>query len=57
MEKPVKTKNNSRKEPTKNTDQEGHGELKTDYPLSEKDEIKKAEERLRRSTKKQGLTS
>lgn len=27
-------------------------ELKTDYPLSEKDEVKQAEEKLRRGTKK-----
>ncbi len=56
MEKTGKIKNNSLKEPTKSIDQDDDGELKTDYPLSEKDEIKKAEERLRKATKKQGLT-
>jgi hypothetical protein len=29
-----------------------HGELKTDYPLSEKDEIKQAEEKMRKASKK-----
>jgi hypothetical protein len=29
-----------------------HSELKTDYPLSEKDEIKQAEEKMRKASKK-----
>jgi hypothetical protein len=31
---------------------EKKGELSTDFPLSEKDEVKQAEERLRKSAKK-----
>ena len=53
MEKTGKTKDDSLKQPTKNADMNNHGELKTDYPLSEKDEIKLAEERLRKAVKKQ----
>ena len=55
MEKTGKTKGESLKDSPKSIDQDEHGELKTDYPLSEKDEIKKAEEKLRKATKKQGL--
>jgi hypothetical protein len=39
---PVEKVHNSRK----------HSELKTDYPLSEKDEIKQAEEKMRKASKK-----
>ena len=56
MEKTGKIKDGSLQAPPKSIDHHEHGELKTDYPLSEKDEIKKAEERLRKATKKQGLT-
>jgi hypothetical protein len=52
MEKTGKTKDGSLKESPKNPNK--HGELKTDYPLSEKDEIKKAEERLRKTVKNKG---
>ncbi|TWJ02356.1 hypothetical protein JN11_01328 [Mucilaginibacter frigoritolerans] len=34
-------------------DSRKHNELKTDYPLSEKDEIKQAEEKMRKSSKKE----
>ena len=34
------------------TDLSKHGEIKTDYPLSEKDEIKQAEEKMRKSANK-----
>ena len=54
MEKTGKTNDDSLREFPKSIDQHEHGELKTDYPLSEKDEIKKAEEKLRKATKKQG---
>lgn len=54
MEKTGKTRDDSLKEPTKSIDLHEYGELKTDYPLSEKDEIKKAEERLRKATKNKG---
>jgi len=37
----------------KNSDIGGHHGLKTDYPLSEKDEIKQAEERMRKARKKE----
>jgi hypothetical protein len=37
---------------SKKTDPEGHPEIKTDLPLSEKDEVKQAEERLRKIVKK-----
>ncbi|MDB5017866.1 MAG: hypothetical protein JWQ84_2698 [Mucilaginibacter sp.] len=30
-----------------------HGEIKTDDPLSEKDEVKQAEEKMRKTAKKQ----
>lgn len=33
---------------TKKTDQKEHPEIKTDFPLSEKDEVKQAEEKLRK---------
>jgi hypothetical protein len=56
MEEAGKTKGDSMKEESpKSIDQRKRGELKTDYPLSEKDEIKKAEDKLRKATKKQGL--
>ncbi len=55
MEKTGKTKGDPLQESPKSIDQDEHGELKTDYPLSEKDEIKKAEDRLRKATKKQGV--
>ena len=31
-----------------------HGEIKSDEPLSEKDEVKKAEEKMRKAAKKRG---
>ncbi|MDP9081889.1 MAG: hypothetical protein M3O71_31125 [Bacteroidota bacterium] len=31
---------------------DSHEQLKTDFPLSEKDEVKQAEEKMRRSRKK-----
>lgn len=39
-------------EKPQNTGEGKHGELKTDFPLSEKDEIKQAEEKMRKSSKK-----
>jgi hypothetical protein len=36
----------------KANDSKRYGELKTDYPLSEKDEIKQAEEKMRKASKK-----
>ena len=54
MENTGKMKDGSLKEPAKSIDPDEHGELKTDYPLSEKDEIKKAEDKLRKATKKSG---
>jgi hypothetical protein len=54
MERTGKVRDGSLREPQKSLDQDEHSELKTDYPLSEKDEIKKAEEKLRKATKKQG---
>ena len=55
MAKTGKTKGDSLKGSPKSIAQDEHGELKTDYPLSEKDEIKKAEERLRKATKKKAM--
>jgi hypothetical protein len=37
-------------------DSRKHSELKTDYPLSEKDEIKQAEEKMRKASKKHSAT-
>jgi hypothetical protein len=53
MKKTDKTNHDPLKEHPKNADN-NHGELKTDYPLSEKDEIKQAEEKMRKAVKKPG---
>ncbi len=39
-----------KKTPPKGGEQQDHSEIKTDFPLSEKDEVKKAEEKLREGT-------
>ena len=46
-----KLKENSLKESAHHLKSNEHRELKTDEPLSEKDEVKKAEEKLRRGGK------
>jgi hypothetical protein len=40
------------KDSTMHANQHEYGELKTDFPLSEKDEIKQAEENMRIAAKK-----
>jgi hypothetical protein len=50
IEKPADDKNISKK----NSSADTHTELKTDFPLSEKDEVKKAEKNLKESQKKNG---
>jgi len=52
MKKRGKAEEPPRKETPKNTPMNKPGELKTDQPLSEKDEVKQAEERLRKAQKK-----
>jgi hypothetical protein len=42
----------SQKGMPKSTELNKHGELKTDYPLSEKDEVKQAETTMRRERRK-----
>jgi len=49
MKTPTK-KTGEKEEPLKYTN--GHSELKTDFPLSEKDEVKQAEEKMRKRVKK-----
>jgi len=49
MKAPTK-KTGEKEEPLKYT--AGRNELKTDYPLSEKDEVKQAEEKMRKRAKK-----
>jgi hypothetical protein len=39
--------------PLKNSTAHRHHEIKTDRPLIEKDEVKQAEERMRKASKKQ----
>ncbi|MDF2432610.1 MAG: hypothetical protein JWP44_2241 [Mucilaginibacter sp.] len=46
-----KPKEGTQKETPKNADKK-HGEIKTDSPLSEKDEVKQAEEKMRKTVKK-----
>jgi hypothetical protein len=49
MKTPIK-KTGEKKEPPKYNN--SHSELKTDFPLSEKDEVKQAEEKMRKRAKK-----
>ncbi len=51
--KEEKVKEGSPKANTKTTVLQKPGELKTDFPLSEKDEVKQAEEKMRKRRKKQ----
>ena len=51
MEKIESTKEGAQKYSLKSTEINRHPELKTDFPLSEKDEVKKAEEKMRRVRK------
>ena len=44
------------KESPKSTDNNKHLEIKTDILVSEKDEVKQAEERMRKVIKKRGQT-
>ncbi|MDB5003090.1 MAG: hypothetical protein JWQ34_1315 [Mucilaginibacter sp.] len=39
---------------TKKTSSKAHEEIKTDFPLSEKDEVKQAEKNLKEGQKKRG---
>ncbi len=50
MKKPAKEE--TLKESSKSTAPVQHNELKTDYPLSEKDEVKQAEANMRKRRKK-----
>ena len=52
MKKPAIIKEGSLKGNMHSTTLNKHQELKTDLPLSEKDEVKKAEDKLRKSGKK-----
>ena len=54
MKKIEKRQGSSPKGDTRSTGLNGHGEIKPDYPLIEKDEVKQAEERMRRALKKHG---
>lgn len=47
----AKPKGDARKNQPKKYEVSGHDELKTDPPLSEKDEVKQAEEKLRKGKK------
>jgi len=51
MKKSKKKKEGVKPEVPESTKKNGHEELKMDYPLSEKDEIKLAEERMRQAAK------
>ncbi len=51
MKQATKSKEGSPKDDQKSTRMNKLGELKTDFPLSEKDEIKQAEERMRKAAK------
>jgi hypothetical protein len=50
--KQKKPKEGPEKSAVKTTDLNKREEIKTDFPLSEKDEIKQAEERLRKAVKR-----
>jgi hypothetical protein len=52
MKKTENIGDGTKKGASKNSEMSRHNELKTDYPLSEKDEIKQAEEKMRRAIKK-----
>jgi hypothetical protein len=54
MKKIEKRQECSPKGDTRSAGLNGHGEIKPDYPLIEKDEVKQAEERIRRALKKHG---
>jgi len=51
--KKAEDKKEGQKIHAKSSDIGGYRGLKTDYPLSEKDEIKQAEERMRKARKKE----
>ena len=46
------SKNGFQKDNWKSSDKNDDNELKTDFPLSEKDEVKQAEEKARKRVKK-----
>jgi len=52
MKTPQEPKEGRQVKTVKSARPDKHAEIKTDYPLSEKDEIKEAEERMRKATKK-----
>ncbi len=52
MKKIERRQESSPKGGIRSTELNRHGEIKTDYPLIEKDEVKQAEERMRRAAKK-----
>jgi hypothetical protein len=52
MKTAIKLKQGNKNTATKKTS--AHEEIKTDFPLSEKDEVKQAEKNLRESQKKNG---
>lgn len=51
MKQATKPKEGSPTGDQKSASMNKHGELKTDFPLSEKDEIKQAEEKMRKAAK------